>query len=431
MDTTVEPLVVGVIDDVPGGADPSNADSRERVMRVPIGRAQATGRIDREVVFLREHAPGLPFGTAHAVEQAYGRLVEQGAVMIIGPAIGDNALIATPLADAAGVPTLNYAGAERARSEYMFHLQVGSHEEEPVLIAQHLSARGLTKVAVIRDQSPIGRRYGDFFVRESEPLGVQIVRSAAVSPTGSSIDEAVAESAASGCDALVYLGLGFGGRARSARRSRRAGRPLPVVCNTCGMFAHGLKDWRELWEGWVYVDEYADDNPVLAALRDELELPPERWAIGEAMQYDIGALVAEGLGRAEELSREGIKDGFERIKMVPAAEGEPGTYLGFGRWDRAAVEGPLPRPPHLAGRPLRPVARLDRAPDATEPPRGSPRAAPVVPRDRSDDADVLRFFALAAGSDVELDALTLVEGLVAASLDVGEVDEDVITLLAR
>ena len=357
MDTTVEPLLVGVIDDVPGGADPSNVDSRERVMRIPIGRAQADGRIDREVVFLREHAPGLPFGTAHAVEQAYGRLVEQGAVMIIGPAIGDNALVATPLADAAGVPTLNYAGAERARSEYMFHLQVGSHEEEPVLIAQHLAARGFTKVAVIRDQSPIGRRYGDFFVRESEPLGVQIVRSAAVSPIGAGIDEAVAEAAASGCDALVYLGLGFGGRAVGEALAAR-GRPLPVVCNTCGMFAHGLKDWRELWEGWVYVDEYADDNPVLAALRDELELPEERWAIGEAMQYDIGALVAEGLGRAEELSREGIKDGFERIKMVPAAEGEPGTYLGFGRWDRAALEGPLPRPAHLAGRPLRPVARL-------------------------------------------------------------------------
>ena len=49
----------------------------------------------------------------------------------------------------------------------------------------------------------------------------------------------------------------------------------------------------------------------------------------------------------------------------------------------------------------------------------------------SDHADVLRFLALPTGCDVELDALTLVEALVAVALDVGEMNEDVVTLLAR
>ena len=44
-------------------------------------------------------------------------------------------LVATPLADRARIPTINWAGTERARSEFMFHLQVGSHEDEPVLLA--------------------------------------------------------------------------------------------------------------------------------------------------------------------------------------------------------------------------------------------------------------------------------------------------------
>jgi ABC-type branched-subunit amino acid transport system substrate-binding protein len=236
------------------------------------------------------------------------------------------------------MPTINYAGAERARSEFMFHLQVGSHEEEPVLIAQHLAAQGLRRVALIRDQSPIGRRYADFFVRESEPLGVQVIRSLSVSPLGATADGAVGEAVDSGGDALVYLGLGYGGRAVGEALAAR-GRPLPVVCNTCGMFGHGFAEWRELWDGWVYVDMYADDNDVLEAVRDELALPPEQRAVAEAMHYDLGALVAEGLSRTEELSREGIKDALERIKMVPAAEGERGTYLGFGRWDRAALKG--------------------------------------------------------------------------------------------
>jgi hypothetical protein len=48
----------------------------------------------------------------------------------------------------------------------------------------------------------------------------------------------------------------------------------------------------------------------------------------------------------------------------------------------------------------------------------------------ADDADVLRLFALPAGSDVELDTLPLIEGLVALALDVGEMDEDVVALFA-
>jgi hypothetical protein len=49
----------------------------------------------------------------------------------------------------------------------------------------------------------------------------------------------------------------------------------------------------------------------------------------------------------------------------------------------------------------------------------------------SDHANVLGFLALFPGSSVELDELTLLEALVAVALDVGEMDEDVITLLAR
>src|SRR5687768_14087866 len=57
---------------------------------------------------------------------------------------------------------------------------------------------------------------------------------------------------------------------------------------------------------------------------------------------------------------------------------------------------------------------------------------PAAPSDslRSDDADVLGFLALAPGSDVELDLLAFVERLVATALDVGEVDEHIIALLA-
>jgi hypothetical protein len=49
----------------------------------------------------------------------------------------------------------------------------------------------------------------------------------------------------------------------------------------------------------------------------------------------------------------------------------------------------------------------------------------------SDHADVLRFLALLTRCDVELDVLTLVQALEAVALNIGEVNEDVVTLLPR
>src|SRR6202008_4268856 len=88
--------------------------------------------------------------------------------------IGDNALLDTPFAEAARVPTLNWAGAERARGDWMFHLQVGSHEDESLVMARHLHALGCRRVAVAYDRSPIGRRHLAYLLDEAEVLGLGI-----------------------------------------------------------------------------------------------------------------------------------------------------------------------------------------------------------------------------------------------------------------
>src|SRR5207248_78609 len=63
--------------------------------------------------------------------------------------------------------------------------------------------------------------------------------------------------------------------------------------------------------------------------------------------------------------------------------------------------------------------------------RPRPTARPTSSSSRSDHANVLRLFSLAAGSDVELNTLTFVERLVATPLDVGEVDEHIIAVFPR
>ena len=97
---------------------------------------------------------------------------------------------------------------------------------------------------------------------------------------------------AAGADALVYLGLGLVGTA-VARARAAGGWDAPAAMNTAGLRG-----------------------------------------------YDLGLLVAEGLARAPELTREGVRDGLELVKLVPSAEGRAGTTLGFGHWDRGALHGP-------------------------------------------------------------------------------------------
>lgn len=330
----VAALKVGILNDL-SHETPGPADT-QRWLRLAVDDLRGIGRIDREVEFVYGSGLGLPAGTTAAVERAFLALVEQDVLLIVGPAIGDNALAVTPLTAQYRVPTLNWAGAERARGAYMFHLQVGSHEDESILLARALASRRCQRVGVIYDRSAIGLRHLQFLQHEAEILGLRIAATGSISPLA---DEAAVQVAAvldAGADAVLYLGLGV-----SAPAVARA----LTACNwhgTCAMNTAGLRgyapEFARLIDGWLYVDMHADDNRTLAALRARLELAPSR-SLAAAKGYDLGRLVAEGLARATQRTREGVREGLELVKWLPAAQGHEGTLLGFGAWDRGALHG--------------------------------------------------------------------------------------------
>jgi hypothetical protein len=80
------------------------------------------------------------------------------------------------------VPTINWAGAERARGEWMFHLQVGSHEDESLVMARHIAAIGKRRLGVVYDRSPIGTRHFKYLIDEARVIGIEIVAAEAISP---------------------------------------------------------------------------------------------------------------------------------------------------------------------------------------------------------------------------------------------------------
>ena len=331
---TTAPMRVGILHDMADG--PPAPTDIEQWLRFTADELVGNGRIDREVEFVHAWGLGLPSGTAAAVERAYAALVEQDVLLIAGPAIGDNALVATPLAERYRVPTVNWAGSERARSEYMFHLQVGSHEDESIVLARHFALLGVRRVGVVHDRSPIGRRYLQFLQSEAEVLGLGIVATTSVTPLAKDAATEVDQLLAADADALVYLGLGLSAPA-VARALAARGWNGPRFMNTAGLRGYA-PEFARLVDGWVYVDMHSDRNTTLAALCQRQGISQPK-SLAAAKGYDLGRLVAEGLARACERTREGVKEGLEQVKWLPAAEGHEGTLLGFGRYDRGALHG--------------------------------------------------------------------------------------------
>jgi branched-chain amino acid transport system substrate-binding protein len=329
-----EPIRIGILNDM-AAQGPAPGDP-EPWLRAEIDALTEAGRIDRPVEFVKSYGLGLPGGTAAAVERAFEELVEQDVLMIVGPAIGDNALVATPLAARRRVPTLNWAGAERARGKWMFHLQVGSHEDESLVIGRHLAAQGCRRIGVLHDRSQIGVRHMRFLEDEATLLGIEIAGTATLAPEQQDAGDEVRRIVALEPDGVVYLGLGLSAPA-VARALTATGWSGPRIMNTPGIRGY-YGDFAQIVDGWAYIDMVSDDNATFAAERERRGLA-KRDSLALAKGHDLGRLVAEGIARAPELTRDGLRQGLEAIKWLPAAEGREGTLLGFGLHDRGALHG--------------------------------------------------------------------------------------------
>jgi ABC-type branched-subunit amino acid transport system substrate-binding protein len=278
----------------------------------------------------------LPAGTERAVRDGFHALDDAGVLLIVGPSISDNGLIVRDLADEHRLPVINYTGGEITRGEWMFHYQVGSLEEEPVVLAQHLAERGLGTVGVLYDDSAVGRHYVESFNSAAADNDVEVVASSAVSSVADDLAGPVKRMRDAEPAALCYLGVGMAARPVAVAVKELAW-SVPVVANSALMFGYIRKDWRADWEGWTYIDTIADDNPERVALKGRAP----RTAAGSVgvAAYDIGRLIVEGVACGGHLTRAGIRHGLEHVKRLPATSGYAGTTMGFGIWDHAALKG--------------------------------------------------------------------------------------------
>jgi len=79
--------------------------------------------------------------------------------------------------------------------------------------------------------------------------------------------------------------------------------------------------------GQAFLDQFA----ATYGRRPEWVLP--------LVNRDFATVLLHAFADAHPLSPRGVKEALERVKMVPAAAGSPGTYLSFGNWTRRGWMG--------------------------------------------------------------------------------------------
>jgi hypothetical protein len=93
---------------------------------------------------------------------------------------------------------------------------------------------------------------------------------------------------------------------------------------------------RKQLAGWIGMEQYDERNEVGRAFLDRFEARygrrPEYYM--PLYAYDIARVIIEGVSYAHPLTGRGVKEALERVKMLPAASGAPGTRVRFGKFIR-------------------------------------------------------------------------------------------------
>jgi branched-chain amino acid transport system substrate-binding protein len=316
--------------------DSEDGGRLHRLLRSAVLTGLAASSFAANVEVLTAAPNGLPGGSEHEFRKGFRDLADSGVLAIIGPGITDNAYVARVLADQIGIPCVIWAGHEQLRSHWAFHFQLGSLEEEALTIVEHLVDRQFQRVALVSDETMNARRHVEWFDVGCRRAGVQVVARTTMPPEISDASSVVDATRSPDAEVLVYFGRG-----RSAFSLgialQAAGWSIPVVGNSSLTHGRMHPDRTAPWDGWIYLDMFADTPAVAEA---NARLGPEVAATPVALSfYDMGRLVGEALSQASYLTRASVREGFERVKHLPATVGSPGTMMSLGYHDRVVLKG--------------------------------------------------------------------------------------------
>lgn len=294
------------------------------------------GILQRPVEFVIRAVQGLPNGSFRAVRDAFFELVEQDALVIFGPWVSENgAALRRYVEDTAEVACITMAATETMLGEWVFGLPAGSMEEEPIIIATVAALDGCRSVGIAFEDSLIGTEYLRTTRVACADAGLTITAEVPIPQVRSEKRAALAVLAADKPDAIVHVGFGLGIVGMNDALHEIGWMPTRYT-TTAFEFAATSVWWREQLAGWIGLDQYDERNQTGQSFLDRFEARhghrPEYFF--PLYCYDVGRVMALALANARPLSGPGVKQALEKIKMLPAASGAPGTRLRFGRYIR-------------------------------------------------------------------------------------------------
>jgi len=342
-ESSAEPIKVGYLMDfrLPAFYPKEMRDDLTRPFELVFEEGLKKRLIDRRVEIVYREVEGLPKGTVKAVIDAYGELVDEGCLVIFGPSITDNCV---PTREAIEqrfrVPAVSVTGTDDWLGEWTFSFPMGSLIEEPIFWADLLRKGGHREVGVLVEQSLVGETYAKSFRKACRDAGIRIVAEEQIAQTAQDVGVAVGKVHEAKPSALVHCGFGFGILHVNSTLAALGWDP-PRFTSTAFQNAWINPVMWKAFLGWTGIDQYDEGNLVGQHFLDQYEA-----SCGRRPQYcvpvvnrDIATALLSAFADAHPLSPRGVKEALERVRMLPAAAGAPGTRVSFGKWIRRAWMG--------------------------------------------------------------------------------------------
>jgi ABC-type branched-subunit amino acid transport system substrate-binding protein len=342
-ESTAEPIKLGYLFDfkLPEGFPEEARADLTLPFELVFKQGLEQGMIDRPVEIIFKEVEGLPKGTVKAVIDGYGELVDEGCLAVFGPAITDNCVpTKEAIEERFKVPAISVTGTDDWLGEWTFSLSMGSMTDEPIFWADLVAKAGLREVGILVEQSLVGETYVRNFRKACAAKGIRIVAEEQIPQTAGDITDAVRKLYEAKAPGVVHCGFGFG-IALFNEAIKDLDWDPPRFMGTAFQNA-----WINelLWgviQGWTGLDQYDESNLVGQDFLDQYAA-----AYGRRPGYcvpvvnrDLATILLHAFADAHPLTPRGVKEALERVKMIPAASGAPGTRLSFGKWTRRGWMG--------------------------------------------------------------------------------------------
>ena len=232
-------------------------------------------------------------------------------------------------------------GTDDWLGEWTFAFPQGSMTDEPIFLADLSPSADYPRSACLVEQSLIGETYLKNLRSACARKGIRSLRRwRSLRPLRTSTKRCALS------------------RTRRPRRSCTCGFGFGIVFINPALEAVGLGSaplhhtafqnaWVNpiMWNafmGWIGVDQYDEAQPDRAGfsrpLREEVQRQSPR-ILRDRVNRDVAATLVRAFTDSHPLSPRGVKEALERVKMMPAASGAPGTRVSFGKWTRRAWMG--------------------------------------------------------------------------------------------